>query len=301
VLNDRHAGVTKFCLALEQLRRTDAGRVRTAKEMLEFFLPRDEGGKVTEDRVFVHIPPGVRGTIIAGWKIRGPKSAVRDGDEKVRLVLQDALLAGDLDEAMFETGIDPATLIDWVPLNMWWTFWRSGKLTGFAVQRALATARELGLFDDRWFLLNVDGRAGKLKGTDTICDTLPKDQIVAWLRKVHESGDGTPAGIVTALGWETILAKTSQEALLFAIDALAKKLMLDGGSASATEMPGRDDNVAVPDIPGFAPVSSSQAPATWSDVPSTEPAHESEPPSIRLIEEPAKVSQPPPLPPRKKA
>ena len=32
-------------------------------------------------------------------------------------------------------------------------------------------ARDLLLFDDRWFLLNLDGRGGKLKGTDTLCAT----------------------------------------------------------------------------------------------------------------------------------
>ena len=94
------------------------------------------------------------------------------------------------------------------------------------VQKALATARELGLFDDQWFLDNVDGRGGRLKGTDTICDTLSKDQIIAWVRNIHASGDGTAAGIVAALGWEAILSKTSQEALLFALDALAKKVGL---------------------------------------------------------------------------
>lgn len=301
VLNDRNAGVTKFCLTLEELRRTEAGRVRTAKEMLDVFFPRDGAGKVTEDRMFLHIPPPVRGPIISGWKIRGPKSAARDTDEKVRLVVQDALLAGDVDEAMFEAGIDAQTLIDWIPLPEWWSFWRGGKLTGFAVQRALATARELQLFDDRWFLLNIEGRGGKLKGTDTVCDTLSKDQIVGWLRKVHESGDGSPSGLVNALGWETLLAKTSQEALLFAIDALAKKLMLDASAAAgATEAPARPDQLAIPEIPGPPPsVKSPQEPATWSDIPASEPTPISEPaPSARLLGDPSK---PPPLPLKKKA
>jgi hypothetical protein len=233
VLNDRADAVTKFCLAIEEYRRTEAGRVRTAKELLDFFFVRDGAGTVTEDRVFVHIPAEVRGPIVSSWGVRGRKSAIRDSDEKVRLVVQDALLAGDVDHTMFEQGLSAQTLIDWVPLAAWWQFWRTGKLALGAIQKALATARELGLFDDRWFLLNVEGRGGKLKGTDALCDTLSKDQIVAWIRRVHESGDGSPAGIVGALTWETVLAKTSQEALLFALDALAKKWSLGAPAVPA--------------------------------------------------------------------
>lgn len=252
--NDRTNAVTKFCLAMEEHRRTEAGRVRTAREMVDFFFPRTNG--VAEDRVFRHIPPEVRGPIVSGWGVRGAKSAVRDNDEKTRLVVQDAFAAGDIDEAMFEEGVGAQILIDWVPLSEWWTFWRTGKLTVSAIQKALATGRELGLFDDRWFLLNVEGRGGKLKGTDTICDTLSKDQIVAWMRKIYESGDGSPAGLVKAVGWETILSKTSQEALLFALDALAKKVGLVGCPADATEMASAaHDNVAVPDFPKDLPPS----------------------------------------------
>lgn len=240
--NDRKSGVTKFCLAMEEHRRTEAGRVRTAREMVDFFFPRTNG--VAVDRLFLHIPPEVRGPIVSGWGVRGAKSAVRDDDEKVRQVVQDALAAGDVDEAMFEEGVAAQTMVDWVPLSDWWSFWRTGKLTGMAIQKALATGRELGLFDDKWFLSNVDGRGGKLKGTDTLCDTLSKDQIVSWVRRLHETGDGSPAGLVGALGWETVLSKTSQEALLFALDALAKKIGLVVQEATPV-----DDNVAVPDIP----------------------------------------------------
>lgn len=260
--NDRKNPVTRFCLAMEEHRRTEAGRVRTAREMVDFFFPRAQG--TPEDRIFLHIPPEVRGPIVSGWGVRGAKSAVRDTDDKICEVVNDALAAGDIDEAIFEEGVSAQVLVDWAPLSEWWTFWRTGKLTGVAIQKALAVGRELGLFDDRWFLQNVDGRGGKLKGTDTLCDTLSKDQIVAWIRKVHESGDGSPAGLVTALGWETILSKTSQEALLFALDALAKKIGLVSapGSASTTnsqnaaptEMPrGDDGNVAVPEIPALEP------------------------------------------------
>ena len=219
--NDRNQAVTKFCLSMEEHRRTEVGRVRTAREFVANFFPYDDNGAT--DKVFKTIPNEVRGPVLSNWGIRGGKAALKDDDEKVKSVVHDALVAGDIDEAIFEEGLTPQIVVDWVALADWWSFWRHGKLTGVAIQKALATARELELIDDRWFLANVQGRGGKLKGTDVICDTLSKDQIVAWVRKLHESGDGSPAGLVSALGWETILAKTAQDALLFALDAFAKK------------------------------------------------------------------------------
>jgi hypothetical protein len=243
--NDRQSAVTKFCLAMEELRRTDAGRVKNAKELVEYFFPHD--ASKARDQLFVYMPREVRAPVVAGWGIRGAKAALRDDDDRIKNVIHDALLAGDINEAVFEEGVTPGHITDWVPLGEWWGFWRSGKVSGVPAQKALATARELGLFDDRWFLENVDGRGGRLKGTDTICDTLSKDQIVAWLRNIHASGDGTAAGIVAALGWETILAKTSQEALLFALDALAKKIGLVAiqPAVRGSEVPG----IAIPDFP----------------------------------------------------
>ncbi len=219
--NDRNQAVTKFCLAMEEHRRTEAGRVRTPKEFVRSFFPYDESK--AEDRLFLHIPQDIRGPVISQWGIRGAKAALRDDDEKIRDVVHDALVSGDIDENAFEEGITPQIFIDWMPLWAFWAFWRNGKLTNVAIQKALAVARELELIDDKWFLANIEGRGGKLKGTDVLCDTLSKDQIVAWVRKIHESGDGSPSGIVAAIGWETILAKTAQDALLFALDQFARK------------------------------------------------------------------------------
>lgn len=222
--NDRSQAVTKFCLAMEEHRRSEAGRVRTAREFVAHFFPHDDGK--AKDQLFVHMPKEVRGPVLSAWGIRGAKAAIRDEDDKVRDVVHDALVAGDIDDAIFEEGVTSQVLVDWIALPEWWSFWRHGKLTGVAIQKALATARELHLIDDKWFLLNVQGRGGKLKGTDVVCDTLSKDQIVAWVRKIHESGDGSAAGIVAAISWETVLAKTAQDALLFALDAFAKKVGL---------------------------------------------------------------------------
>ena len=230
--NDRNQAVTKFCLAMEEHRRTEAGRVRTAKEFVAHFFPHDE--QKAKDQVFLHMPNDVRGPVLAKWGIRGAKAALKDDDERVKNVVHDALVAGDIDDAIFEGGVEPTILIDWIVLAEWWSFWRHGRLTGVAIQKALATARELALIDDQWFLFNVQGRGGKLRGTDVLCDTLSKDQIVAWVRKLHETGDGTPAGIVAAIGWETILAKTAQDALLFALDSFARKA---GLAPELTEAP----------------------------------------------------------------
>lgn len=244
--NDRNNPVTKFCMAMEELRRTDAGRVRNAKDLVDHFFRHDE--TTATDLLFSHLPREVRAPVVAGWGIRGAKAALRDDDDRIRNVVHDALVAGDIDAAAFEEGLTAGLIVGWVPLAEWWAFWRSGKVAGAPAQKALATARELGLFDERWFLENVDGRGGRLKGTDTLCDTLSKDQIVGWVRGIHAGGDGSPAGIVAALGWETILAKTSQEALLFALDALAKKIGLvvtAPPEVRGSEVPG----IAIPDFP----------------------------------------------------
>jgi hypothetical protein len=246
--NDRSQAVTKFCLSMEEHRRTEAGRVRTAREFVANFFPYDDS-KAT-DKLFQLMPNDVRGPILSQWGIRGGKAALKDDDAKVCHVVHDALVAGDIDEAIFEEGVTSQILVDWIGLGDWWTFWRNGKLTGVAIQKALATARELDLIDDRWFLANVQGRGGKLKGTDVVCDTLSKDQIVAWMRKLHETGDGTPAGLILSLGWEMVLAKTAQDALLFALDAFARKAGL------APELPEKPAEKA--SEPRVAPPPSSQ-------------------------------------------
>jgi hypothetical protein len=265
-MNDRNQAVTKFCLAMEEHRRTDAGRVRTAAELVATFFPHDT--KAATDKVFKLMPNDVRGPILSGWGIRGTKAALKDDDAKVLSVVHDAFVAGDLDDAGFEQGVAAPILIDWVNLSDWWAFWRSGKLSGVAIQKALATARELHLIDDRWFLSNIEGRGGKLKGTDVVCDALTKDQVVGWMRKLHSSGDGSPGGMVAAIGWDTILTKTSQDALLFTVDAFAKKvgLVADPHDAKVASKPTAEPPdgatqppdplsdgmpVAIPDIPAM--------------------------------------------------
>ena len=214
---DLRTGLPRFCLALEEHRRTSDGRVRSPLEFQEHFFPRQDGAHT--DRLFRHVPNEVRGPILVAWGLRGMKTALRDTDEKVESVIRDALQSGDLDATMFEEGVPPGILVGWVPLDDWWTFWRGGKHTRSTVQRALEEAYDLGLFDAAWFLATL--AHGSLHGTDVLAQGLSKDDLADWMRGVHQSGDGSPKGLLSALGWEKIVNKTSTDVLLSVIDAMA--------------------------------------------------------------------------------
>ena len=229
--NDRALALSAFCLEIESYRRTPEGRARDAEAFLEFYFARPPGGAPAVDRLFVHLPREVRAPIVAGWRVRGLKAALRDDDERVRAVVADALEAGDIDAGAFEAGVLPEVLIDYVPLDEWWLFWRGGpprgaQLPDASVQKALAAARALRLFDDEWFLGAIEARGGKLKGTDAIADTLTKDDAIGWLRALRESGDASPAGVIAARGWDNVLAKTAPEALRAVLDAFARRVHL---------------------------------------------------------------------------
>lgn len=79
--NDLSAAVPKFCLALEEYRRTPEGRVRTSQDLLATFFPHDD--KTCTDKLLKHLPNEVRGPIVAAWGIRGIKAALRDPDERL--------------------------------------------------------------------------------------------------------------------------------------------------------------------------------------------------------------------------
>jgi hypothetical protein len=222
--NDLSAAVPKFCLALEEHRRTPDGRVRTSQELLSSFFPHDD--KACTDRIFKYLPNEVRGPIIAAWGIRGIKAALRDSDDKIQNVVHDALVAGDIDHTAFEDGLIAETLVRWVPLADLWAFWRGGKLSKQAIHKALSTAYELYLFDARWFLDTINAKGGTIKGTDVLAEGLTKDDLTQWVRRIHETGDGTPKGIVAALGWDKIVAKTPNEVLIAVLDAMVTKVGL---------------------------------------------------------------------------
>ncbi len=244
--NDVAAAVTKLCLVLEQHRRTPEGRVRTSEEFLTAFFPRVDGK--AEDRVFQHLPREVRGPILAAWGIRGSKAAVRDDDDKVKSVVHDSLVAGDLDHQGFEEALAPDIIVGWLPLGDLWSFWRGGMLSKQAIEKSLVTAYELALFDARWFLDTIEAGGGKLRGTDVLADGLNKDELTAWMRSVHSSGDGSPRGLIAALGWPKIVSNTRNEVLIAALDALSTKvgLVKPETSAATTASPSTATAAATP-------------------------------------------------------
>ncbi len=277
--NDLVAAVPKFCLTLEELRRTADGRVRTSQEFLAHFFWHDEKG--SKDEIFRHLPKDVRGPILSGWGIRGLKAALRDDDAKVESVVFDALVAGDVDHAAFEGGLTSELTVRWVPLTSWWSFWRGGKLSKKAIGKALEAAYELGLFDARWFLDTVEGRGGQLKGTDVLSDGLTKADLTDWVKRIHQSGDGTPKGIVAALGWEKIVAQTANDTLIAVLDAFATKA---GLVAHASSLSPSAKTVEA------APASSAAASTAQA---STTPAS-SGPPIIASVSRDDKSVKPPP-------
>ncbi len=285
--NDLSAAVPKFCFALEEHRRTADGRVRTSQELITSFFPHDD--KSCTDRIFKYLPNDARGPIIAAWGIRGIKAALRDTDEKVQSVVHDALVAGDVDHNAFEDGLTPETLVRWVPLGDLWSFWRGGKLTKQAIHKALSTAYELYLFDARWFLETIQAKGGAIKGTDVLADGLEKADLTAWVRRIHETGDGTPKGLVSALGWDKIVARTANEVLIAVLDAMVLKvgLVVSSGKlesrprleskpdlstpvgAVGVDKPASDDTWSMPPNP---PAASAEAAAEGGLVPSSEEA-----------------------------
>jgi hypothetical protein len=222
--NDLNSPVPKFCLVLETSRRTNEGRVRTAQELVGHFFPHTEGSST--DRLFHFFPHEVRGPMLTSWGVRGQKSALRDSDEKVRAVVHDALVAGDVDAAMFEASIAPDVMTRWIDLPDWWTFWRGGKLAKYSILKALETGYDLGLFDAEWFLHTVASKDGRSRGTDLLAEGLSKADLTEWLRAIYTTADGSPRGIVAALGWDQIVSKTADDVLVAVLDAIAGKVGL---------------------------------------------------------------------------
>ena len=233
--NDPKAAVPKFCLALEESRRTPDGRVRTAEELVAHFFPYNDASST--DRLFRFLPRDIRGPILTAWRVRGQKSALRDSDDKVRTVVHDALVAGDVDARMFEESVPATVLVRWVELPDWWTFWRGGKLGKYSILKALETAFELGLFDAEWFLATVASKDGKLRGTDVLADGLSKADLTEWLRALYTSADGSPRGIVAALGWDQIVSKTPDDVLVAVLDAMANKVGLTAKAGDVATVP----------------------------------------------------------------
>jgi len=91
-----------------------------------------------------------------------------------------------------------------------------------------------------------------------LVEGMSKTELADWIKKIHESGDGSPRGLLNALGWPTLVAKTSNAVLLSAMDAFAQKNGLVKDKFKADE--GEPD--------GTRGSSSSQPPPRQSSVPS---------------------------------
>ena len=283
--NDLGAALVKFCVSIEEHRRTPEGRVRTPAQFLAHFFS-SEGG-TPKDEVFRHMPKEVRGPILSGWGIRGAKAALRDDDAKVASVVFDALAAGDLDDAAFENALTADKLLAWIPLASFWSFWRAGAITKPALLKALSSAYELRLLDARMFFETLKARGGELTGTDVLGHSFTKDDLIEWMRKVHASGDGSPKGILEAVGWEKISQKAPTEALLGALDALAARLGLAEAPPAAPSIkpPAQPEKKAEPaETPAGAEVEiETTGPKTDPPV-SAEPAESWSPPASDLAE-----------------
>jgi hypothetical protein len=210
--------VTRLCLTLDIDRRTPEGRIRSDREFREHFFSYDP--ETATDRIFKLMPKEVRGPILSGWGIRGKRTALRDDDERVKNAVHDALLADDVDDTIFEQGLLPEILVSWCDLRDWWAFWRRGVHTKHSIGLVLRTAYDLGLFDAAWFLEVIEN--GRIRGTDVLVEGLAKPELGRWLRRVHESGDGSPKGLLAALGWTTIVDHTADSVLLHVVDGFAQ-------------------------------------------------------------------------------
>lgn len=261
--NDLEASVPKFCLLLEEDRRTPEGRVQSAKQFREHYFTYSSTSST--DRVFKYLPREVRGPILTSWGIRGPKSALRDDDEKVQEIVCEALTAGDIDDDLFEEALLPKVVIRWVDLSDWWSFWRQGKLNKHSIRMALESAYRVGLFDATWFFDSIQTPGGRLRGTDVLGDVLTKTELVEWVRNIHQSRDGTPKGLIAALGWEKIVMKTADDVLIALLDAIASKRGLSkeaSASASGTSGTSAASGASAASARASAPpASTSTAPA----------------------------------------
>jgi hypothetical protein len=184
-------------------------------------------------------------------------------------VVHDALVAGDIDEKTFEDGLSSDIIIGWGELADWWKFWRGGKHSKYSIQRALETGYDLGLFDARWFFDVLESGGGKLHGTDVLVEGMSKTELADWIKKIHESGDGSPKGLLGSLGWATLVSKTSNTVLLSVIDAFAQKngLVKDKFRADADQESGKTENSGGE---GNGPRSQPSLTPNWSDPPSSE-------------------------------
>ena len=114
-----------------------------------------------------------------------------------------------------------------------------------------------------------------------LAEGLSKTELTQWIRRVHEARDGSPRGVLNALGWETVVAKTVDPVLIAALDAMAGKVGLKlptpiADTPAASETPRAPQAAAAKAV---KPAASGAAPRTNAAVVvvSTESAENSSP------------------------
>ena len=219
--NDLNAPVTKFCLALEKDRRTPEGRIRSRHDFREHFFPYDESAP----KIASSVPAA---TTSAGRSSpRGESAAARrrcaTTTRGYAAVVHDAFVAGDIDDQTFEDGLAPDLIIGWV---------RARRLVEVLARRkahqVLDSTRARDGLRSRAVRRPLVSRHPRERRRQAARHRRPRrgneqDRARRLDQKIHESGDGSPRGLSTALGWSTLVAKTSNAVLLSAMDAFAQK------------------------------------------------------------------------------
>ena len=222
--NDPAAAVPKFCLALEEHRRTNDGRVRTSQEMLATFFTHDD--KACSDRICSSTCRRRARSDHCRVGYSGVKAALRDNDE------QDPA-------ASSSTHSSPATSITW-----------PSRTASPPNDHSLGPARRLVGILARWQAHEASPSQGPRNRIRTLSlrrPLVPRDDQARERRaqghrrprrrlderRSHAVGPKDPRdrrrlaqGPGVSLGWDKIVAKTANDVLVAVLDAMVAKVGL---------------------------------------------------------------------------
>src|SRR5205085_1095366 len=93
---------------------------------------------------------------------------------------------------------------------------------------------------------NAGAHASAKRGVDVLAEGLSKSDLTEWVRGVHASGDGSPRGLVAALGWERVVRHTRAPLLVAVLDRWAVKagLVRAGGDSDRPTTPPPPESAA---------------------------------------------------------
>jgi len=120
-----------------------------------------------------------------------------------------------------------------------------------SLQKALTVAYDLALFDARWFSRYGSSQSGALKGTDVLADGLSKEDLVAWIKRIHEGGTVRRRASWRPSAGKRFAAKTRDEALVAVLDAVVTKVGLvppKDAKEGATPPASRQENAEKGDL-----------------------------------------------------